>query len=284
MRTKISNFKALQTTPQLHQASLVASKGKQLPCPISSPKRTRCVRRSRANATSQVPSQAKKRTATQLRSMTTKTTKRKRPGSQSLSKLATDLGLQSRLIIANSQSTTQTSASLKLDALPRNPTLCSSNVPFGSYSFQPNFAPTSLSFSLPSCTLPTQSFQQGARSNQSIQQGTLSNVSSNTITTLAIPNLISSSFSTSCSTSSATLAVCRPLLIDPMSYISEVFDNIFAPQIIAQTPLLKQIRVILIKKLLFDHANNELLSRSLSCFEEVHDFTLEILSRSNLLS
>ena len=274
MRTKISNFKALQSTPQLHQAPLVASKGKQLPCLISPPKRTRCVRRSRANASSQVPSQPKKRTTTQLRSMTTKTTKRKRSGSQYPSKLATDLGLQSRIIIANSQSTTQTSASLKLDSLPRTSTICSSNVPFGSNSFQPNVAPTSLSFSLPSCTLPPQSFQQG----------TLSHVSSNTITTLAIPNSISSSSSSSCSTSSASLAVCRPLLIDPMSYISEVFDNIFAPQIIAQSPLLKQIRVILIKKLLFDHANNELLSRSLSCFEEVHDFTLEILRRSNLLS
>ena len=35
------------------------------------------------------------------------------------SKLATDQGLQSRIIIANSQSKAQTSASLKVDSLPR---------------------------------------------------------------------------------------------------------------------------------------------------------------------
>ena len=314
---------------QVLQAPVVVSKGKQMICPTASPKRTKCVRRSRANATRQTSSQPKKRTATQARSMTTRTTKKKRSGSQYPSKLGTDLVLQSRIITANSQPTKTRTPSLKQDSLAKQPTHCSTQGPspssalflsnsslasaclpvapgnsstssflsisslasaclpvapgnFSTHAFLSNASLASACLPVAPANLSTQSIQLGT-TTQIFQQALISKVSSNTTTTLSIPNSISSS-STSCSNSSAYLTGFQPLLIDPMSYISEVFDNVFASHVIAQSPLLKQIRGILIKKLLFDHANTELLARSISTFEELYDFILEILRRGNLLT
>ena len=49
---------------------------------------------------------------------------------------------------------------------------------------------------------------------------------------------------------SATLPLPLPITIDALAYISEVYDSVFAPQVSGSTPLLKNIRTILFKKLL----------------------------------
>ena len=76
----------------------------------------------------------------------------------------------------------------------------------------------------------------------------------------------------------------QPLTVDAIAYVSDVFETVFAPQINAATPILKTVRTVLIKRLLIDHAAQELLTRQIFTFEELHDFTVEILRRSALLS
>ncbi len=85
---------------------------------------------------------------------------------------------------------------------------------------------------------------------------------------------------------SATLPLPLPLpiTIDALAYISEVYDSIFAPQVSGSTPLLKNIRTILLKKLLMDHATQELIFRPILNFEDVISFTLDILRQTALLS
>ena len=75
-----------------------------------------------------------------------------------------------------------------------------------------------------------------------------------------------------------------PITIDALAYISEVYDSIFAPQVSGSTPLLKNIRIILFKKLLIDHATQELIFRPILNFEDVISFTLDILRQTALLS
>ena len=75
-----------------------------------------------------------------------------------------------------------------------------------------------------------------------------------------------------------------PITIDTLAYISEVYDSLFAPQVSGSTPLLKNIRTVLFKKLLLDHATQELIFRPILTFEDVISFTLDILHQMALLS
>ena len=50
-----------------------------------------------------------------------------------------------------------------------------------------------------------------------------------------------------------------PITIDPLAYISDVYDSLFASQVAGTTPLIKNSRSILIKKLLLEHAAQELV-------------------------
>ena len=74
-----------------------------------------------------------------------------------------------------------------------------------------------------------------------------------------------------------------PFSIDPLAYISDVYDSLFASQVAGTTPLIKSIRSILIKKLLLDHAAQELLFHSLLTFDDLIAFTLDILHRTAIL-
>ena len=73
-----------------------------------------------------------------------------------------------------------------------------------------------------------------------------------------------------------------PITIDALAYISEVYDFLFAPQVSGSTPLLKNIRTILYKKLLIDHATQELIFRPILNFKDVLSFTLDILHQTAL--
>jgi len=75
-----------------------------------------------------------------------------------------------------------------------------------------------------------------------------------------------------------------PFTIDPLAYISDVYDCLFASQVAGTTPLIKNIRTILLKKLLMDHATQELIFRPILNFEDVISFTLDILRQTALLS
>ena len=56
-----------------------------------------------------------------------------------------------------------------------------------------------------------------------------------------------------------TTSPAVPITIDPLAYISEVYDSLFSAQVAGSTQLIKSIRNLLIKKLLLDHAAQELL-------------------------
>ena len=215
------------------------------------------MRPSPLNAGSQGCSQPRKRPSTRSKSSTT-TTKRNRSANQFLSKLEIDLELQTRSLSANLQSLNPTAKTTMLNtSLNQQIT--------NSYPYITNLQNIT-PVSLPQFYL-------------ALDSGVPSNATTNTTTSS------SSSSSNSFSSSSVpSISSSHPIIIDPFSYITEVFDNIFAPQIIAQTPILKSIRIVLIKKLLCDHANTELLNRSINCFEELHDFTLEIFRRTSLLN
>ena len=102
-------------------------------------------------------------------------------------------------------------------------------------------------------------------------------------TTQILPHFQTTSNSL-CVKTISTDATHQPLTVDANAYVSDVFDTVFAPQINAPTPILKTVRTVLIKKLLLDHAAQELLTRQIFTFEELHYFTVEILRRSALLS
>ncbi len=95
---------------------------------------------------------------------------------------------------------------------------------------------------------------------------------------------ISNSLSSTCIQTISIDANHQPLTVDAIAYVSDVFESVFASQINGQTPILKNVRTVLIKKLLLDHAAKELLPRQIYTFEELHDFTVEILHRTVLLS
>ena len=96
------------------------------------------------------------------------------------------------------------------------------------------------------------------------------------------PHFPSFSNSTSVKTIS-TDSSQQPLTVDAIAYVSDVFETVFSPQINGATPVLKTVRTVLIKRLLLDHAVQELLTRQIFTFEELHDFTVEILRRSALI-
>ena len=74
-----------------------------------------------------------------------------------------------------------------------------------------------------------------------------------------------------------------PFTIDPLAYISDVYDSLFASQVAGSTPLLKNIRSILIKKLLLEHAAQELPFHSLLTFDDLIAFTIHILQRTAII-
>ena len=268
----LSNSIGQQATTMVLPPQVPPPKGKQLICQTSNPRVPKCARRSRPNAENRGCSRPKKRQSTQPISAPTTRTKRTRSASQYASKLAIAQDQQSHSTNVNSQSARATTMSLKLDSLPNQAALIRCSNPLSSY-FLSDFQ------QLVPISLPVY--------NHSSQQDIFSNSHSNTITTSSYSNPVSSSSTSSSGFAFNSLPTGTdfpPLIIDPLSYIPDVYDNIFAPQVSAQTPLLKSIRIVLIKKLLSDHANTELLNRSINCFEELHDFTLEILRRTSLLT
>jgi len=74
-----------------------------------------------------------------------------------------------------------------------------------------------------------------------------------------------------------------PITIDTLAYISDVYDSLFASQVSGSTPLLKNIRSILIKKLLLDQAAQQLLIHPILTFEDLITFTIDILHRTAIL-
>ena len=75
-----------------------------------------------------------------------------------------------------------------------------------------------------------------------------------------------------------------PFTIDPLAYISDVYDSLFATQVAGSTPLLKNIRNILIKKLLLEHAAQELPFHPILTFDDHAMFNLYIMRQTVLLS
>ena len=81
-----------------------------------------------------------------------------------------------------------------------------------------------------------------------------------------------------------TTSPAVPITIDPLAYISEVYDSLFSAQVAGSSPLIKSIRNLLIKKLLLDHAAQELLFHPILTFDDLISFTLDILQRTSLIS
>jgi len=80
-----------------------------------------------------------------------------------------------------------------------------------------------------------------------------------------------------------TTSPAVPITIDPLAYISDVYDSLFASQVAGTTPLIKNIRSILIKKLLLDQAAQELLFHSILTVDDLIAFTLNILHRTAII-
>ena len=81
-----------------------------------------------------------------------------------------------------------------------------------------------------------------------------------------------------------TTSPAVPITIDPLAYISEVYDSLFSSQVAGSSPLIKSIRNLLIKKLLLDHAAQELLFHPILTFDDLISFTLDILQGTSLIS
>ena len=75
-----------------------------------------------------------------------------------------------------------------------------------------------------------------------------------------------------------------PISIDSLAYVAAVFDSIFAQLIDGTSPLHQNIRQILIKKLLLDHASQELLTGSILTFNDLQTFVLDVLRHTTLLT
>ena len=94
----------------------------------------------------------------------------------------------------------------------------------------------------------------------------------------------SAASSTTTSQAPATLTSSRiPISIDILAYVGTVFDTIFAPLIDGSSPMHQSIRQVLFKKLLLDHASQEMLSRSILSFEDLQTFILDILRDTSLI-
>ncbi len=74
-----------------------------------------------------------------------------------------------------------------------------------------------------------------------------------------------------------------PITIDTLAYISDVDDSLFASQVSGSTPLLKNIRSILLKKIVLYQAAQQLLFHPILTFDELIAFTLDILHRTAIL-
>ncbi len=74
-----------------------------------------------------------------------------------------------------------------------------------------------------------------------------------------------------------------PFTIDPIAYISDVYDSLFGSQVPGSTPLIKNIRSILLKKILLEQAAQQLLFHPILTFDDLTSFTIEILRRTALL-
>ena len=83
--------------------------------------------------------------------------------------------------------------------------------------------------------------------------------------------------------SSPIVSIQQPLTFDPFSYLYEVFDFIFAPYVICATPLLQNIRCLLIKRYITDIATLELKTHPITNFEALNDFVNIIFQRTGLL-
>ena len=83
--------------------------------------------------------------------------------------------------------------------------------------------------------------------------------------------------------SSSSISYTQPLIIDPFCYLYQVFDIIFAPYVICATPLLQNIRCLLIKKYIADIASFELQTHPITNFEALNDFVNIIFQRRGLL-
>ena len=110
----------------------------------------------------------------------------------------------------------------------------------------------------------------------------ISNSSSCTISTFSISNPTSSFLSAS-SISVGSANDNQVILLDPYSYISDVFDNVIAPRVSNPSPILIAIRIILIKRLLLDKAALELTTRSITNFEELYNFIIDLFQGTHLL-
>ena len=76
----------------------------------------------------------------------------------------------------------------------------------------------------------------------------------------------------------------EPPIIDALSYVTDVFDNLFAHQVSGPTPVHKSIRVIMVRRLLLDHAAQELQVHSILSFDDLYNFIIGLLQRTRLLS
>ena len=74
-----------------------------------------------------------------------------------------------------------------------------------------------------------------------------------------------------------------PITIDTLAYISDVYDSLFASQVAGSTPILKNIRTILLKKIVLDQAAQQLLFHPILTFDDLTSFTIDILHRTALL-
>ena len=74
---------------------------------------------------------------------------------------------------------------------------------------------------------------------------------------------------------------CMP--IDVISYVANVYDNVFMHQFSGLHPIQNAIRSFLLKRLVIDHANFELITRTITNFEELYEYTLAVLRRSCLI-
>ena len=112
-------------------------------------------------------------------------------------------------------------------------------------------------------------------------------VNSATITQAPLQASAASSTTTSQAPNSAaadTLTSPRiPISIDSLAYVAAVFDSIFAPLIDGSSPLHQSIRQVLIKKLLLDHASQEILTRTILTFDDLQTFILDVLRHTTLI-
>ena len=74
-----------------------------------------------------------------------------------------------------------------------------------------------------------------------------------------------------------------PITIETLAYILHVYDSLFASQVSGSTPRLKNIRSIILKKIVLDQAAQQLLFHPLLTFDDLIAFTLDILHRAALL-